>query len=68
MQGLDSFLMSIIIHYLLTGELGNEWHRCGPRDRNERTACVGVRRESVFELKPERWVWFRKVDREEGRD
>lgn len=68
MQGLDSFLMSIIIHNLSTDELANEWYRCVPCDRWGRTARIGVRQKRAFELNPERWVGFRKVGRDEGTD
>lgn len=68
MQGLDSFLMSIIIHNLSTDELANEWYRCVPCDRWGRTACIGVRQKRALELNPERWVGFRKVGRDEGTD
>lgn len=68
MQGLDSFLMSIIIHNLSTDELANEWYRCVRCDRWGRTACIGVRQQRAFELNPERGVGFRMVGRDEGTD
>lgn len=68
MQGLDSFLMSVIIHDLSTGELVNEWYRCVLCDPMGRTAFVGVRKKSVLELNPKRWIRFWKVDRDEEAD